>query len=145
MLNDSWVTIVLGVKWNFKIPQMEKMAPLKASSEMMILFFPRIMEHSWKELKQNFGASRNGCQKWKAIRIDLYFLTIAGFESLDVLNSFSSNSKIQLWNHVQELWKVLHLHEDVKSGISEGGLQMVWESNPYFHPPLDVCEKSGSR
>lgn len=72
------------------------MAPLKASSETIILFFPRITEDSWKEFKQNFVAARNGCQKRKAIRIDLYFLTIAAFEALDLLNSFNSNSKTQL-------------------------------------------------
>lgn len=54
------------------------------------------MEESRKEFKQNFVAARNGCQRWKAIRIDLYFLTIAAFEALDVLNSFISNSKTQL-------------------------------------------------
>lgn len=72
------------------------MAPLKASSETMILFFSGIMGDSWKEFKQNFLAARNGCQKRKAIRIDLYFLTIAGFEALNVLNRFNSNSKTQL-------------------------------------------------
>lgn len=49
------------------------MAPLKASSERIILFLSRIMEDSWKEFKQNFVAARNGCQKWKAIRMDFIF------------------------------------------------------------------------
>lgn len=80
----------------FKISPNGKMAPLKASSERIFIFFPRIMEDSWKEFKQNFVAARNGRQKWKTIRMDFYFLTIAEFEELDVLNHFNSNSKTQL-------------------------------------------------
>jgi len=35
-------------------------------------------------------------QEWKAIGKDLYFLTLAGFEALDVLNIFLLNTKTQL-------------------------------------------------
>lgn len=39
------------------------MVQLKASSEVIIIFFSGITEDGWKGFKQKFVAARNGCQK----------------------------------------------------------------------------------
>lgn len=64
------------------------MVQLKASSEVIIFFFfLELRKMVGKDLNRNLLLQGMDARKRKAIRTDLYFLTIAGFEALGVLNS----------------------------------------------------------
>lgn len=73
------------------------MVQLKASSEVIIFFFfLELRKMVGKDLNRNLLLQGMDARKRKAIRTDLYFLTITGFEALGVLNSSLLTQTVKL-------------------------------------------------
>lgn len=62
----------------------------------MIFFPPELQKTVGKDLNSTLLLQGIDARKRKAIRTDLYFLTIAGLEALDVLNSFLLTQTVKL-------------------------------------------------